>query len=154
MHVIISNKKLKWMVGRKYTFLAPNSNYCPAVLPNVRGLHVYVYTTPKVEESIHKGQGHRPGQFIQSSVHCKTKSVDFTVKYLASSCQSFPVIFTGVCRVPKCPTALNVRQILLFSKSVILGTKININSKISKYFKKIISEKYSESNLEKKLPDI
>ena len=26
------------------------------------------------------------------------------------------------CRVPKCPTALNVRQILLFSKSVILGT--------------------------------
>ena len=59
-----------------------------------------------------------------------------------------------VCRVPKCPTALNVRQILFFSKSVILVTKININSKISKYFKKIISEKYSESNLEKKLPDI
>ena len=60
----------------------------------------------------------------------------------------------NVCRVPKCPTALNVRQILFFSKSVILVTKININSKISKYFKKIISEKYSESNLEKKLPDI
>ena len=60
----------------------------------------------------------------------------------------------GVCRVPKCPTALNVRQILFFSKSVILVTKININSKISKYFKKIISEKYSESNLEKNLPDI
>ena len=59
-----------------------------------------------------------------------------------------------VCRVPKCPTALNVRQILFFSKSVILVTKININIKISKYFKKIISEKYSESNLEKKLPDI
>ena len=59
-----------------------------------------------------------------------------------------------LCRVPKCPTALNVRQILFFSKSVILVTKININSKISKYFKKIISEKYSESNLEKKLPDI
>ena len=29
---------------------------------------------------------------------------------------------SNVCRVPKCPTALNVRQILLFSKSVILGT--------------------------------
>ena len=41
-----------------------------------------------------------------------------------------------VCRVPKCPTALNVRQILFFSKIVILVTKININSKISKYFKK------------------
>ena len=68
-----------------------------------------------------------------------------------------PHILSGkdhVCRVPKCPTALNVRQILFFSKSVILVTKININSKISKYFKKIISEKYSESNLEKKLPDI
>ena len=63
-------------------------------------------------------------------------------------------ILLDVCRVPKCPTALNVRQILFFSKSVILVTKININSKISKYFKKIISEKYSESNLEKKLPDI
>ena len=59
-----------------------------------------------------------------------------------------------VCRVPKCPTALNVRQILLFSKSVILGTEIIINSKRSKYFKKIKNEKYSESNLEKNLPDI
>ena len=53
-------------------------------------------------------------------------------------------IFTLVCRVPKCPTALNVRQISFFSKSVILVTKININSKISKYFKRIISEKYSD----------
>ena len=40
------------------------------------------------------------------------------------------------CRVPKCPTALNVRRILFFSKSVIMVTLIIINSKISKYFKK------------------
>ena len=59
-----------------------------------------------------------------------------------------------VCRVPKCPTALNVRQILFFSKSVIMMKEIIINSKINKYFKKIISEKYSESNLEKKMSDI
>ena len=58
------------------------------------------------------------------------------------------------CRVPKCPTALNVRQILFFSKSVIMMKEIIINSKINKYFKKIISEKYSESNLEKKMSDI
>ena len=31
--------------------------------------------------------------------------------------------------------------------------EIIINSKINKYFKKIISEKYSESNLEKKMSD-
>ena len=55
-----------------------------------------------------------------------------------------------VCRVPKCPTALNVPQILFFSQSVIMMKEIIINSKINKYFKKIISEKYSESNLEKK----
>ena len=59
-----------------------------------------------------------------------------------------------VCRVPKCPTALNVRQILFFSKSVIMMEEITINSKINKYFKKIISEKYSESNLEKTMSDI
>ena len=59
-----------------------------------------------------------------------------------------------VCRVPKCPTALNVRQILFFSKSVIMMKEIIINSKINKYFKKIISEKYWESNLEKKMSDI
>ena len=58
------------------------------------------------------------------------------------------------CRVPKCPTALNVRQILFFSKSVIMMQEIIINSKLNKYFKKIISEKYSESNLEKKMSDI
>ena len=58
-------------------------------------------------------------------------------------------VFIG-CRVPKCPTALNVRQILFFSKSVIMMEEITFNSKINKYFKKIISEKYSESNLEKK----
>ena len=59
-----------------------------------------------------------------------------------------------VCRVPKCPTALNVRQILFFSKSVIMMKEITINSKMNKYFKKIISEKYSELNLEKKMSDI
>ena len=59
-----------------------------------------------------------------------------------------------ICRVPKCPTALNVRQILFFSKSVIMMKEITINSKINKYFKKIISEKYSELNLEKKMSDI
>ena len=63
-------------------------------------------------------------------------------------------IHVYVCRVPKCPTALNVRQILFFSKSVIMMKEIIINSKINKYFKKIISEKYSESNLEKKMSDI
>ena len=57
------------------------------------------------------------------------------------------------CRVPKCPTALNVRQIFFFSKSVVMMNEIIINSKINKYFKKIISEKYSESNLEKKMSD-
>ena len=61
---------------------------------------------------------------------------------------------TVVCRVPKCPTALNVRQILFFSKSVIMMKEIIINSKINKYFKKIISEKFLESNLEKKMSDI
>ena len=59
----------------------------------------------------------------------------------------------NVCRVPKCPTALNVRQKIFFSKSVIMMNEIIINSKINKYFKKIISEKYSESNLEKKMSD-
>ena len=59
----------------------------------------------------------------------------------------------NVCRVPKCPTALNVRQKNFFSKSVIMMNEIIINSKINKYFKKIISEKYSESNLEKKMSD-
>ena len=44
------------------------------------------------------------------------------------------------CRVPKCPTALNVRQILFFSKNVIMMKEIIINSKINKYFKKIISD--------------
>ena len=62
--------------------------------------------------------------------------------------------YLHVCRVPKCPTALNVRQILFFSKSVIMMQEIIINSKLNKYFKKIISEKYSESNLEKKMSDI
>ena len=50
---------------------------------------------------------------------------------------------------PKCPT-----NFLCFSKSVILMKEIIINSKINKYFKKIVSDKYSESNLEKKMSDI
>ena len=67
----------------------------------------------------------------------------------------YGVLFSiDVCRVPKCPTALNVRQILFFSKSVIMMQEIIINSKLNKHFKKIISEKYSESNLEKKMSDI
>ena len=38
---------------------------------------------------------------------------------------------------------------LYFFLKVIVMQEITINSKINKYFKKIISEKYSESNLEK-----
>ena len=49
---------------------------------------------------------------------------------------------------PKCPTNF------IFSKSVIMMKKIIINSKINIYFKKIINEKYPESNLEKKMSDI
>ena len=48
---------------------------------------------------------------------------------------------------PNCPTKF------FFLKSVIMMNEIIINSKINKYFKEIISEKYSESNLEKKMSD-
>ena len=51
----------------------------------------------------------------------------------------FEMAVVNECRVPKCPTALNVRQILFFSKSVIMMQEIFINSKINKYSKKIIS---------------
>ena len=67
---------------------------------------------------------------------------------------SYTLYGANVCRVPKCPAALNVRQILFFSKSVIMMQEITIYSKLNKYLKKIISEKYSESNLEKKIADI
>ena len=51
----------------------------------------------------------------------------------------------NACMVPKCPTNLNVRQILFFSKSVIMVKEIILISIRRKYLKSIFSKTNTQS---------